>query len=295
MRLVSHIDEFKSISAAARALSLDASLATRRLAGIEKRLGVRLFRRTTRSVEVTEPGQHYVEWARATLARFGEVQDAVGALTGQPSGIVRVACPELLAVRFLGPLAADFAQRHPGIRLSVLTTDRIVQLPHEQFDVAIYVGERPDNRLIVQKLLDVELLLCASPDYVARYGKPAGVAELAQHRLISHALYETGNWHFTRRGRRESHHVAWDVQTEGTLFTRALALSGAGIARLTRRTVQDDLDSGALVQLLPQHRCVLPDGSTLAAWVVFPHRQLLNRTRLFVQALRQHMVEQRPA
>lgn len=83
------------------------------------------------------------------------MQDAVGAVTQQPSSMVRVACPELLAVRCSGKVAAAFSNRYPGLKLPVLTTDRIVPPSHEPFDTAIYVGERPDNRLIAKKLLGV--------------------------------------------------------------------------------------------------------------------------------------------
>jgi DNA-binding transcriptional LysR family regulator len=291
LQLLVRIDELRSIRAAARAIGLDASLATRRLGAMEARLGVRLFLRTTRRLETTEAGQLYLEWAREALSRFGDTQDAVGALKEQPIGVVRIACPELLAVRYMGVVARDLATRYPQLQLSILATDRAISLPDENFDAAVFVTDPPQSRLILRKLLDVELLMCAAPAYLAERGEPKTPADLLDHRLISHSYYDRGLWHFARGKSIESIPVHWHVRTEGTLLSHVMALEGVGIARLTRRTVDEDLRKGRLVQVLPRHRCVLPDGSGLAAWVAFPDRKVLYRTRVVVDALVQHLRE----
>ncbi|MBK6007150.1 LysR family transcriptional regulator [Ramlibacter ginsenosidimutans] len=289
LRLLVGVAELGSIRAAAQQLGWDPSQATRRLAALEADLKVRLFARTTRKIGITEAGQQYVSWARTALEGFNGVQDAVGALKDEPRGIVRLACPELLAVRYVGQMARELAGIYPHLKLSIITTDRPVNLPQGDFDVAVYVGERPSSRLIMRKLLDVEMLLCASPDYLSECGEPMTPRDLEHHRLVSHGVYDQSAWYFLRRGKSDSVEVNWHVRTEGTLFAQTLALAGVGIARLTRRTAAADIQSGKLVHVLPSYKCVLSDGSALAAWVAFPHRQVLNRTRVVVDALVRHL------
>lgn len=286
MKLLVTVAETHNISAAARALGMSPSLATRKLSAMEGELGMRLLHRTTRRVELSEAGRLLADTARDILGRYEGTVDALQQLSSEPAGLVRLICPDMLAVRFLPNMLSAFARQYPLISTSITTSDDATSFSEDAFDVAVHIGAAPRRDFIAKHVLDIELLVCATPAYLAEFGMPQTLADLDQHRCLTHATFEAGRWCFKDHEGVQWHKpIAPFIQTTNTLFLHQAALQGLGIARLTRRTAHQDLLDGRLVRVLPAYNCVLDDGQTRAIWVVYPHRQMLHRTRLLIDAL----------
>lgn len=276
--------ELRNIGAAARAIDLSPSVATRRIAALERQIGSRLLTRSTRVIELTAAGRLFLDWAQRALAELEATRDRIGAMQGKPEGLVRVACPEFIATRYLARFIAEFCQRYPAITISIITTDRTVNLAGEQFDLAIHAGDRPAGFLVGRKLWDIETVVCATPAYLARHGRPAHPRDLAAHRCVTHSIYNPRDWTFAEDGETIVQPIEAAVHSSSTMLLRALALADIGIIRTTRRMVADDLQSGALVELLADFRT--RDGSeALETWIIFPERAMLARTRLVIDEL----------
>lgn len=275
----------RNISAAAREHGISPSLAVRYLARLEKWFGATLFHRTTRKIELTESGKIFHEWAEATLQSLSNVRDRVDQTTGTVRGQVRIACPELLALRFLPPLIDQFSNEFPDISILVHTTDNFLEFPEDRFDIGLHIGQRPDKPVIIRKLLDIIPVLCASPEYLARMGVPLHPSDLLQHRVLKHSVYHRDSWLFEHNGEHLVQKVIPSFETSNTILLRKLALRGSGIARLTRRLTEEELRSGRLVEVLPEFKCIGSSMEPSALWLVLPHGSIARRNRVFADAL----------
>jgi LysR family transcriptional regulator, transcriptional activator for dmlA len=289
LRLFLLIARRRSISAAARELGMSPSLAARHLARLEKDIGVTLFHRTTRKIELTEQGRVLASWAVSTIEGLNDAQEQIDELRGSVRGLVRFACPESLAFRFLPDMIARFFDDYPDVSLTLMTTDGTLELPDDAFDVGIHIGARPTKPVVVRKLLGIEPILCASPDYVARWGAPQEPRQLANHRVLLHSMYHPHEWLFERAGTRIVQEIVTHFQTTNTILLYELAVRGAGIARLTKRLANVDLQQGRLVRLLPAYRCLSGKDEPLSMWLILPHARVSRRTRVFINALVSHL------
>lgn len=262
--IFTRVVECHSFTQAALGLGMQKSTVSRRIALLEERLGVRLLNRTTRKLRLTEVGQAYYERCRQIMLDFAEAEQAVMQLQLQPSGLLRITAPIEFGQLLLGRVLGEFMREHPQITAEVEITSRKVDPLEEAVDIAIQVGQPQDSTLIARRLLVAERSLCASPDYLARHGVPSAVAELAKHRAI---LLPQDLPRY------------WPVQDESVIcqrvlacnnitFAREAALAGAGIAGLPHMISRDAVQSGRLVELLPQAR--LPSSEIYA---VYPSRR----------------------
>jgi len=289
LELLVEIEGCGSISAAARKLGLSPSIATRRLAALERGMDASLFQRTTRKVRLTESGRTALEWARRTLDEFGDVAEEIDALKGQPSGVIRVALSDHAAAVFLPPFLKEFSARYPKIRYQLATTDHLVNPIEDGYDVALHAGLIPDSSLIGIQIRTVHRVLCASPEYLARRGTPKSPAELAEHDCLAHSPSEPEHWHFKRDGKLIAQSITPFLTADSYLALMESARSGLGIARISRKPVQNDLRSGRLTRVLADYECVHQNGDLPAVWIIYPDRKLLRRTRVFVDAFAEYM------
>ncbi|HEY1151898.1 MAG TPA: LysR substrate-binding domain-containing protein, partial [Pseudoduganella sp.] len=165
-----------SLAAAARAIDLTPPAATKRLAALESRLGVRLLNRTTRSVSLTSEGETYLQHATRILAEIKEMEDAVSQARATPRGLLRVNATLGFGRTTIAPLVSAFAVRYPEIEVQMEVTDRPVDLVESGFDLAIRFGALPDKRLNARRIMSNRRFLCASPAYLERYGAPSSLA-----------------------------------------------------------------------------------------------------------------------
>ncbi|RLJ65133.1 LysR family transcriptional regulator [Sulfurisoma sediminicola] len=282
--IFSRVADAGSFSRAAERLGLPKSTVSRRIALLEERLGERLMLRTTRRLTVTEFGQQLLEHARQVAAEV----DAVKALSehrqARPSGRLRVSMPSDFATLLLTEMLSAFVALHPAVSLQLDLSPRRVDMLGENFDLAVRMGELPDDTLLAARRIAVfSRGLYAAPAYLAERGAPLVPEELLQH----DALHQTG---------RDDEPAAWvllqgEQQWQGTPPGRAaanspellinLARAGSGIAAAPDVFAAPSVRRGELRRVLPDW--CLP---ATTAWAVFPGRRLMPaKTRAFIDML----------
>jgi DNA-binding transcriptional LysR family regulator len=168
-----------SFTAAARDLQMPKSTVSRKVTDLEQRLGVRLLQRTTRTLGLTDEGRTYYDYCTRIVEEIDEAELAVGRLRGVPRGLLRVTAP--LNFGFMGAIVSDFAKKHPEVTLEIVTTDRVVNLVEERFDVAVRAAALTDSTLIARALGSIRRIAVASPGYLKQRGRPRQPADLAKH------------------------------------------------------------------------------------------------------------------
>ena len=278
------VAELGSFSRAAERLGLPKSTVSRRLAALEQRMGERLLLRTTRRQTLTEFGLQLLEHARQVVAEM----DAVGVLREQrqaaPSGRLRVSMPGDFANMVLVESLAAFMALHPAISLELDLSPRRVDLLGEGFDVAIRMGDLPDDAMLVASKLAVFTHgLYASPGYLAEHGDPQTPDDLAGHAAVRllRGNGEPAGWTLVQGGQRWSGVPAGRVCANSPEMLIRLAGAGAGIAAVPDHYAVADVRAGALRRVLPDW-----DMPTSTAWAVYPGRKLMPaKTRAFVDML----------
>lgn len=274
-----------SISRAAAELRVPRATVSRKLAGLEERLGVRLLQRTTRSMRLTEQGQLLYRHAELVLDAARLAEASVQRKPDGPRGVVRVSMPPM-TFGSLPDVLADFARQHPGVCLQAHVSNRTVNLKREGYDVAIRATASLESGLVSRVLARVSLVGVASPAYLAAHGTPASPRELRQHRCLMG---------FDQQERPQTH---WYISGKKTALTGAafsndphlvlrFAVRGLGIAFLPATLVAGALARDELVTVLPK-RLRLPGSVS----VVYAERKLMPpQVRAFVDWL----IERAPA
>ncbi|MET0518046.1 MAG: LysR family transcriptional regulator [Burkholderiaceae bacterium] len=241
------IAEAGSISGAARRLHLSKSVLSERLAELEHQLGAPLFHRTTRKMSLTEDGAGFLDRAAHIVRDVEAAAAEVAERRGEFTGPMRLSAPVTFGRMHLGPALYPFLARHPGISLTLELDDRRVDVSAEGFDAVLRHGVVADSRLVVWVLAPSRRLLVASPDYLARHGRPGSLAELARHSAIHYINRGIADWHF--RGARPDEFVRPRValKVNNGDMMRDAALAGLGLALLPTFIVGAELKSGALV------------------------------------------------
>jgi DNA-binding transcriptional LysR family regulator len=274
------VADLGGISAAARQLGLQKSLVSRNLAALEARLGVRLVQRTTRKVSLTDAGQMLAGYARRVVEELDNAQAALESLSEAPRGELRVTAPYSFVRFVLTPYLATFEARHPGVRLSIDPTMRVLDLVQDGIDLAIRIGELPPSNQVARLLEVIPQVLVASPVYAQTQGLPAQPRELSRHSLIELGPdARVGQWKLY--GPNEAPievPVAPRIAVADPALVLDLALQGAGIGVVPLRYAAPSLASGALLRVLPlHHRGKRP------VHAVYPSRRLLTpKVRAFI-------------
>ncbi len=236
-----------SISAAARRLGLAPVVASRRLAALEREIGVRLLHRTTRSIALTPEGEDFLPYAQDMLDREAA---AVAALTpgdAKAAGLLRVTAPAALGREIIVPMLPALLDSNPQLRVELHLTERLVDVVGEGMDVAIRIADLKESNLIARRMGEVRRLVCASPDYLARRGRPRTLADLATHECLT--LTGSTHWMFAGLSGTERVKVGGRFSCSAIEGLHAACLQGLGLAMLRRWTVSRDLDAGRLVTL----------------------------------------------
>src|SRR5437868_4641316 len=185
MSVFSRVVATGSLSSAARELGLSAAMISRRLSALEARLGVRLLNRTTRSLRLTDEGASYFDTCSRLLAEIDEAEAAVAAGSVEPRGALKVAIPASFGNRHIAPLVPRFAERYPKVQLALSLSDRTINVIEEGFDLAIRIAHLEDSSLAARKLAPNRRVVCASPEYLRRYGTPRTPEDLARHNCLT--------------------------------------------------------------------------------------------------------------
>jgi DNA-binding transcriptional LysR family regulator len=241
--------ETGSFSAAARQAGTTPSSVSKSVGRLERRLGVVLFARSTRTLSLTREGAAYFERVMPLVRALSEAGDVVRSVAEGP---LRVSLPTDMGRLLMDPLTQTFLKQNPGIRLELDMSDRHVDLIREGYDLALRAGRVDDTELAVRALAPAPLALVAAPDYLDRHGRPATLDAL---RSARHVRYRLGGRPFPitfADGATLSPDGVLDCDSGFAL--RAAAINGVGIAQLLRWTVDEDLRSGRLEIVMPDAR-----------------------------------------
>jgi LysR family transcriptional regulator, transcriptional activator for dmlA len=287
--LASHLQFFVllarhgNLTAAARELDLTPPAATKRLAQLEARLGVRLVNRTTRSVSLTAEGETYLHHATRILAEVREMEDAVSSSRSMPRGLLRVNATLGFGRTTIAPLVSEFAKRHPHVEVQLDVTDRPIDLVESGVDLAIRFGSLPDKRLNARRVMSNRRFLCASPRYLEQHGTPATLADLSDHQCIVHRQNDDayGIWRLMHKGHTEVVKVQGMLSSNDGDIVLGWALDGHGILIRSEWDLAKYLESGRLRIVLPEF--VQPSADL---FVYYPSKRNQSaRARAFVDFL----------
>lgn len=253
IRILAQVVESGSFSRAARALNLAPSSVTRAIDALEQQLGIPLFKRSTRQLVLTSQGEYFLARSLPLLEEADQLVQSLQPLSVAPQGPLRVSVFESFGAAWLAPRLPDFLARYPGVRLEIELDNRLVDLDAENVDVAVRIGRPVDSGLYARHLLTNRALLVASPAYLARHGKPTHPADLAHHNcLIRGHGRQRQHWHFRRGTERHRVAVQGNLASVGGTPLLCAARAGCGILLLSSWMVQQSLDDGTLVPLLPE-------------------------------------------
>lgn len=250
MQVFTAVIDAGSLSAAARLLGLTPSAISRIVARTEQRLGTRLLLRTTRALTLTPEGETYLRAARRILADLLEVEEAITD-QGVPRGRLRVSAALGHGRLSVVPLVAAFSARYPQVTVDLTLSDEVVDILGGQADVAVRFGPLPDSSLSARQIGSTGQVIVASADYLARCGIPEHPRDLDQHNCLRFNFRRAApDWPFRVGGDELTLKVAGNIECSSGEALAQFARLGAGIARIGRFSVNDDLASGRLVALL---------------------------------------------
>lgn len=280
MRTFRRVVECGGFAAAARALNLSNAAVSGHVRDLEDALGTALLVRTTRKVSLTEAGRAYFDRCARILDEIDDVERSLGSLQAAPRGLLRVNAPMAMGVTAFAPAIARFGLHHPEVTVDLVLNDRTVDMVEEGFDVSLRVrASLPDSSLIARRLCTMPLVLCGSPDYIARAGEPRTPGDLARHRTLVYTLAaEPGRWTFQKDGRVMVHVAEPALSANSSLALRHGVIEGLGLSILPLCYIAADLAAGRVRRLMTDHEI-----GTATVYAIYPSgRHLSPKVRAFV-------------
>lgn len=280
IELFVQVAETGSLSRAAELLNLSNASASRHLAALETRLGVRLVERNTRRLYLTETGQEFFQRSRAILADLRDAESTVNAAALDPTGVLRITASLSFSMHHIAPLLREYTDRYPNVTVHVEAANRYLDIIDNNIDVAIRNREvEPDSNITIRRLAGTRRILVAAPAYLSRHGVPREIDDLHRHKLL---IYTHANrpdeLRFTRGDEQQTIHVKGLLESNDGQILRAAALDGMGILIQPTYIVYDDIVAGRLVPMLDDW-----DLPRLTVNLAYPSRKHLSaKVRTFI-------------
>jgi LysR family transcriptional regulator for bpeEF and oprC len=282
MLAFTRVVELSSFTKAAVSLNLPKATVSAQVLALEKRLRVKLLHRTTRHVSVTADGAAYYERAIRLLTELDETEASISNATTTPKGRLRVDVPGSIGRRILIPALHGFFARYPEIELEVGCTDRPVDLLHEGIDCVIRGGEVLDESLVARRLGDLQLVTCASPAYIAKFGMPATIADLERHSLVHMFSSKTGKkfaFDFLVDGVKTPVLGREQLAFNDLEACVTAAVAGLGLVQMPLFMANEEAAEGKLVLVLPEIAI-----ETVPLHILYlQNRHLSTKVRAFVE------------
>jgi DNA-binding transcriptional LysR family regulator len=273
-----------SFAAASREIGSTPSTLAKAVSRLEAELGVKLFHRTTRQVQLTGDGERLFRRCQRVLAEIDDLRADAAGTRSAPSGTLRIDAPIVWGRCVLLPLLARLVQRHPELQVDLRLQDVYVDLVKEGIDLAIRVGTLADSSLVARRFTSQTLVLCASPAYLEAHGTPRTIDQLGGHDAIVFRMPSTGRnrpWQLRTRGHPVELQPASRVQVNDGEGLVAAALEGLGLTQVPDYMVAEPIARGDLVEVLPSCR---PAPMPISA--VYPSGRLVPpRVRVVLEAL----------
>ncbi|VVS94249.1 LysR family transcriptional regulator [Desulfoluna spongiiphila] len=253
-RIFLRVVEAGSLKAAAEQLGTDPSSVSRKVAALEVRLGVKLLQRSTRRSVATEAGKKYYDGMRRLVAEQAALEAHVARETDTPRGLLRVTAPNNIGDVHVAPVLTSMVKMYPDLRVELILTGEAPDMSEKGIDVSIRIGHLPDSNLICRKLIDVPVLLIASKTYLKKRGTPKKPADLPGHDfLFFNRMQRDTPLEFIGPNGAESVKVSSKFMVNSASVVRQLNREGFGISLGNRWAFKGLLESGELIQLLPEY------------------------------------------
>lgn len=278
------ICELGSLSAAARSLGISRPMVSRYLDEMEKWAGARLIHRSTRRLTLTPAGEKILEKTRQLALLSQDIEGDATRLT--PSGTLRIACAHFTATHLLGPVIPSFLARYPALRIEVDINNQPVSLVGERIDLAIRITNAPEPGVIARALGECRSVLCASPGYLAKAGRPETPDDLARHNCLHYSRFSGQSWSF-RDPQKGTIAIAVNGNFSAGISSLLcdMAMADVGLALVPEIEARAGLESGRLVSVLPQL-----EPQPLGIYGLYQSRDHQHAAlSLFLDALKQHL------
>ncbi|GEA51717.1 LysR family transcriptional regulator [Vibrio inusitatus NBRC 102082] len=283
LKLFVRVASTHNISQAGQELGLSAPVASMHINRLEESVGARLIHRTTRKVSLTEEGEAFLPHAEELLLGVDAALASVGKGAERPQGTLRVTAPASFGRMHLMPALKGFLKENPDLSVDIQLTDSMIDLIDGGFDVAIRDAELQDSSLIAKKLAVDERIMCASPEYIEKYGLPESPESLSKHQCIGQSGLKI--WTFDTPKGQVNIKGTGSIRVNHGEAVRDACLDGLGIAKCATWLVHENLKRGELVQVLQGYPLI--DGA--AIWVVYPSARLVApKVRAFVDYFSQY-------
>lgn len=282
MAVFARVVEAGSFTAAARDLELSIPVVSKRIGELEQELGTRLLHRTTRKLSLTEAGSAFYQHCTRLVEEAKMAEEAVARLSEAPRGLLRITAPVSFGSNQIATVIPAFLERYPEVRIEMVLNDRVVDLAEEGFDLAIRLTNHPQPNLVARRLTTTSKLVCASPAYWRKHGKPNTPEQLAEHNCLLYSCVPMINeWSFNGPAGEACVEVSGNLLVNGPAALREAAVGGLGVVRLTSFSVSQDIAAGRLQTVLDDYAS--PD--TDIYLVYLSNRYMSRKTRVFIDFL----------
>jgi DNA-binding transcriptional LysR family regulator len=282
-----------SFAAVARGQNLDPSSISRSISGLEQELGIRLFQRTTRKLSLTEAGMTYFQRIEPLIEEMQQAVDVVKEVSGKPQGTLRITASASFGLKRIVPLLPEFEAMYPDLVIDLLLTDYRVDLLAERIDLAIRLGQLQDSTLIAQKLMSTPYSVCASPNYLQQNGNLDQPEDITKHNCLLFPLAGfRSRWLFRdQQGKISEIPVSGRTIISNAIGLQQCAIAGMGLALLPHWLIDQELESGKLVKVLPHYDVTATDFET-STWLVYPSRTYVPlKVKVFIDFLKERLIK----
>ena len=258
-----------NMSAAGREMGLSPAVVSKRISHLERRLGARLFQRTTRQLTLTDTGRGFYERIVTVLAGIEEAEAFVSRRNTSPQGRLRISAPTSFARMHIAPHLGSFLATYSDLKIELNLTDDFVDIVGEGYDLAIRIGELADSSLVARKLAPSRRVICAAPSYLKVHGIPSTLDDLLRHRCLSAGNQEI--WRLEGPEGPVQLRVDSAIATNSSEVVSACVRTGLGIAMRSTWDIGPELESGALQIVLPSYH----ESSRVAVYAIYPSRRYM--------------------
>jgi DNA-binding transcriptional LysR family regulator len=285
MRVFSAVARNGSFSDAAKKLSISKAMASKHVQNLENSLGVRLFNRTTRKLNLTDVGNVYYEKVDDILADIDETELSISQLNSEPKGKLKIIAPPSFGAFHLSRALSVYLRKYPDVTTEIELSNRIPDLIEDGIDLAFHVGELDDSSYVARKIASTRRVVCASPYYLKQNGAPQSPNDLHKHNCMIYAPRTALNeWEFINNNDHIKIKVTGDIQCNDGDALRIAAIQGCGIAQLPTYMVGLDIQAGRLNALLEEY-----EPEVLPVFAIYSHRKYLSAK---IQTFIEFMYEQ---
>lgn len=282
MQVFTKVAKAGSFIGAAKELGISRAMATKHIMQLENTLGIRLFNRTTRRLNLTEVGTSYLERCLQILDELEEMELAVTSLQTEPRGVLKISSPPFFGTHHLTRAIADYVKNYPDVKFNLQLQGGVVDMIEEGLDLSIRLDELGDSSLIARRIARSRMVVCGSPSYLKEHGEPKVPEELQDHNcLVNWGLPPGDTWKFSKNNKESVIRVFGNLQSSVADAVRVAAVEGIGLTILPTYMIGRDLQTGKLQVVLSEFEGPLGNIN-----IVYPHRKHLSaKVRTFVDFL----------